>query len=335
LVRRNTSSGQPKAFHRVQTSIGHFAICSFHFLALAEWKPILTPHGLHIARPEMMALANMLHHPAIGPELIAGTTEKRSNKDLGRVLALAWLTAERDRREGTDELDAWADRMADALRDRLPDRARNLALGAGTGLRELMASDGDRDEALAICNRGLLASMEVGRDAFAAIGRRVIQQVIEPLADAAQGWPHLAALNAAAPAPSTVRHASRSSARFSRHPSRCHATLRAAATAASTTAAAGTTSTIPASTSQAVLPANPAASHSTSAARTIPGGALRAPLTPSIVVQLARSSTHGRRYAAVIKPTSCPRRAGSTRVRTRSHTKRRDIHGPSPSFDSV
>lgn len=182
-------SGQPKAFHRVQTSIGHFAICSFNFLALAEWKPILTQHGLRIARPEMMALANMLHHPSIGHEPIAGTTEKRSNKDLGRVLALAWLTAERDRREGTDELDAWADRMADALRDRLPDRARNLALGAGTGLRELMASDGDRDEALAICNRGLLASMEVGRDAFAAIGRRVIQQVIEPLADAAQGWP--------------------------------------------------------------------------------------------------------------------------------------------------
>ena len=86
------------------------------------------------------------------------------------------------------ELDAWADRMADALRDRLPDRARNLALGACTGQRELMASDGDRDEALAICNRGLLASMEVGRDAFAAIGRRVIQQVIEPLADAAQDW---------------------------------------------------------------------------------------------------------------------------------------------------
>ncbi len=182
-------AGQPKTFHRVQTSIGHFAICSFNYLALAEWKPILTQHGLRIARPEMMALANLLHHPAIGQELIAGTTTKRSNKDLGRVLALAWLTAERDRREGKDELEEWPDRMVDALRDRFPDRARNLALGAGTGLRELMASDGDRDAALATCNRGLLASMEVGRDAFAAIGRRVIQQVIEPLAEAAQGWP--------------------------------------------------------------------------------------------------------------------------------------------------
>ena len=46
-----------------------------------------------------------------------------------------------------------------------------------------MTSAGDRDEALGICNRGLLSSMEVGRDAFLAIGQRVIQQVIEPLAD--------------------------------------------------------------------------------------------------------------------------------------------------------
>lgn len=176
-------AGQAKTFNRVKTSIGHFAICSFNYLALAEWNPIETRHGVRVARPEMMALANMLHHPKIGPELIKGTTTKRSNKDLGRVLALAWLAAEQDRRNGTDELDAWAGRMADALRARFPGRARQLAQGAGSGLRELMVSDGDRDEALSICNRGLLASMEVDRDAFAATGRRVIQQVVEPLAE--------------------------------------------------------------------------------------------------------------------------------------------------------
>ena len=179
------NSAQAKTFHRVQTSIGHFAICSFNYLALAEWKPIETKHGMRIARPEMMALANMLHHPKIGPELITGTTTKRSNKDLGRVLALAWLTAEQDRRNGTEELDAWAERMADALRARFPGRAKQLAQSAGSGLRELMASDGDRDEALSICNKGLFASMEVGRDAFSATGRRVIQQVVEPLVEAA------------------------------------------------------------------------------------------------------------------------------------------------------
>ncbi|WP_442975046.1 efflux RND transporter permease subunit, partial [Salmonella enterica] len=76
--------------------------------------------------------------------------------------------------------------QADALRARFPGRARQLAESAGTGLRELMASDGDLDEALSICNRGLLASMEVSRDAFAATGRRVIQQVVEPLAETFQ-----------------------------------------------------------------------------------------------------------------------------------------------------
>jgi hypothetical protein len=182
------NSEQAKTFHRVQTSIGHFAICSFNYLALAEWKPIETKHGVRIARPEMMALANMLHHPKIGPELITGTMNKRSNKDLGRVLALAWLTAEQDRRNGTEELDSWPERMADALRARFAGRAKQLAQSAGSGLRELMASDGDRDEALSICNKGLLASMEVGRETFVAMGRRVIQQVVEPLSEAAQDW---------------------------------------------------------------------------------------------------------------------------------------------------
>lgn len=174
-----------KTFHRVQTSLGHFAICSFNYLALAEWNPIKTTYGVRVARPEMMALANLLHHPKIGPDLIKGTETKRSNKDLGRVVALAWLTAERDRRSGTEELESWAGRMADALRECFPGRARQLAQGAGSGLRELMASDGDRDEALSICNKGLLASLEVGREAFEATGQRIIQQVVEPLADAA------------------------------------------------------------------------------------------------------------------------------------------------------
>ena len=73
-----------KTFHRVHTSKGHFAICSFNFLALAGWPPTETRHGLRIDWPEMMALANRLHHPRI-----AGAERRRSNQDLGRVLALA------------------------------------------------------------------------------------------------------------------------------------------------------------------------------------------------------------------------------------------------------
>ena len=182
------TSDQVKTFYRVPTSMGDFAICSFNYLALAEWQPIETRHGVRVARPEMMVLANMLHHPVIAPDLMAGTTTKRSNKDLGRVLALAWLAGAQDRRDGTGELEAWPGLMADALRARFPERAKSLALNAGAGIRALMASDGDRDEALSICNKGLLAFLEVDRDAFSATGRRFIQQVIEPLEDVAGSW---------------------------------------------------------------------------------------------------------------------------------------------------
>jgi len=174
-------SGDMKTFHRVITDQGHYAICSFNFLGLTEHDAALTPTGLRLATPEMMALANMLHHPTIGPELIAGTTTKRSNKDLGRVLALAWLTAERDKRAGSAELEAWPERMFAALKSRFPDSFRQLAKTAGAGIRELSGSQADMQQALIECNRGLLSSMEVGLDAFAATARRFVQLVVEPL----------------------------------------------------------------------------------------------------------------------------------------------------------
>ncbi len=48
----------------------------------------------------MMALANMLEHPKIKSDtmsgLLQGRTIKRSNKDLGRVLAIAYLSTGKD-----------------------------------------------------------------------------------------------------------------------------------------------------------------------------------------------------------------------------------------------
>lgn len=124
-----------KRLRRVETSIGHFAICSFDFLALAEWDPLDTAHGVRIARPEMMALANLLHHPTIGAERIADTDWKRTNKDLGRVLALAYLTVRRDRQHGGNEFEAWAQRMWRALQDKFGIHAPLLAARAGDGMR--------------------------------------------------------------------------------------------------------------------------------------------------------------------------------------------------------
>lgn len=171
-----------KALHRIQTNRGHFALCSFKYLALAEWRPIRTEYGIKVARPEMMALANLLHHPSVAPDLIAGTDGwKRSNKDLGRVLALAWLTRERDRRNDTDDFEQWASLMGQALREQFTSEAGALAARAGGGLRELMRSGSDRAQALKICNLGLLASLEVGPQAFVAIGEQVLAEVIEPL----------------------------------------------------------------------------------------------------------------------------------------------------------
>lgn len=170
-----------KKLQAINTAHGTFALCSFDFLALAEWNPQETAAGIRIARPEMMALANMLHHPTIADTLIAGTTSKRSNKDLGRVLALAHLTIERDRRVGTEVLSEWPVSMWAALQEKFGSDARKLALRAGTGVRELMRSVSDLNQAVRIANLGLLASMNIGSEELMATARRLEAEVIEEL----------------------------------------------------------------------------------------------------------------------------------------------------------
>lgn len=175
-----------KKLRRVETSIGHFAICSFDFLALAEWKPLDTAHGIRIARPEMMALANLLHHPTIADTLIADTDWKRSNKDLGRVLALAHLTMQRDRRDEASDFESWAENMWLALQDKFGKHAPRLAARSGAGMRALLASSADLEQALRIANLGILASMDISVDAFRSTGARFMVEVIDELEQLAQ-----------------------------------------------------------------------------------------------------------------------------------------------------
>ena len=170
-------------FIRLPTANGHFSLCSFGFLSLADYQPVLTEFGIGIARPEMMALSNLLHHPSINPQpmsgLIGGRSIKRSNKDLGRVLALALLAE----RKAEDTLLTWSHFWADALKTRFPDRWREFALGAGTGLRELLAQDreADFDEALHTCAYGLLASQPPTSNNLRIVGERLLADAIEPL----------------------------------------------------------------------------------------------------------------------------------------------------------
>jgi hypothetical protein len=174
--------GNAKTNQRLHTSAGDFTIPSFAYLALAEWQPLATQHGIFIARPEMMALANMLHHPRIRDDVMRDTPGwKRSNKDLGRVLAMAYLTVVRDHQEDTEEFDQWAQRMWAALKEKFGGDARRLALGAGSGIDALLASHDNLAQALRIANLGLLASLDVNMDAFAATGRRLQAEVLEPL----------------------------------------------------------------------------------------------------------------------------------------------------------
>lgn len=168
---------------RLITSMGHFSLCSFGFLSVAEFQPIPTPFGIAAARPETMALANLLHHPAIGPErmsgLIAGRRIKRSNKDLGRVLALACL-AEGERE---DSLQEWPPIWTAALQSRFPTTWKQLVARVGSGLRQLLRPEheADLEEARYTCEFGLLASQAPSLKLLEITGKRLLQDAVEPL----------------------------------------------------------------------------------------------------------------------------------------------------------
>lgn len=163
-----------KVFQRLAIPQGHFGLHSYRFLALAEEAPLETEFGIFYARPEMMALANLLHHPRIGPEKIGDTPDKRSNKDLGRVLALAWLSTAQD----PAALETWPPRWLAALQKRFPDEWQVLAARAGDGLRLLLDDKHrlDLDEAVRLSNMSLLRGRDLGPEQLRATARRLLAE---------------------------------------------------------------------------------------------------------------------------------------------------------------
>ncbi len=158
---------------------GYFGLPSFRFLSLAAFEPETLPDfGLRRARPEMMALANLLEHPTIEASTmsspIGGRTLKRANKDLGRVLAITALA-------DLDDYRPWGNRWQSALAFTFPDDWHNLALRAGQGLRQLLKSETDLEEAHHSCINGLLSSQQTTLGTLRTAGERLIGDAIERL----------------------------------------------------------------------------------------------------------------------------------------------------------
>ena len=160
---------------RVELKTGHAGLASFRYLSLTDFEPLPTRYGIYYAQPATMALANLLSHHKIGSETmsakIGGREIKRSNKDLGRVLAMARL--------GDEELDSWPKIWVDSLKSRFPKQFNSLAPTVGDGLRALLASENDLEQAVHTCNHGLLVDDVVKVTELKLTGKRFMQDVVD------------------------------------------------------------------------------------------------------------------------------------------------------------
>lgn len=151
----------------------------FRYFAVTGNGPELSEEGLYYAAPAMMALANLLAHRELGTDTMSEPIGERmllrSAKDLGRVLALAWLA-------GGDDVEQWLDPWRVALSECFPDDHEELSTHVGDGLRALLENADALDQARHANEVGLLRGKGVGVDELRAVAQRVLAFAVDPLA---------------------------------------------------------------------------------------------------------------------------------------------------------
>jgi hypothetical protein len=106
-------------------------------------------------------------------QLFANRTIKSSNKDLGRVVALAYRADRLDE----NALESWQSRWSEALNQMTPDQAEQLLAAAPNGLRTLLASPRDVEQALHTVDNGLLSATPITAEQFVIAMRRLLLAV--------------------------------------------------------------------------------------------------------------------------------------------------------------
>ena len=107
------------------------------------------------------------------PKPFANRQIKRSKKDLGRAVALAFLADRQDE----NALEAWKPRWRDALVQMAQDQAEHLLFVVPSGLRALLDSPPDIEQALHTDNSGFLSATPMSADQFVIAMRRLLQAV--------------------------------------------------------------------------------------------------------------------------------------------------------------
>jgi hypothetical protein len=173
LTEPETKSQTGLKLTRLKLASGeHYGLPSFPFTKVAIFNARMTDFGILCALPEMMMLGNLLEHTRIKPDPTRDSLIKRSNKDLGRVLAIARLSKEK-------LWEFWPQDWINCLQHCFPDHWKKLVSTLGDGLKEMLASPSDLQQAVDSCTTSLLARQNVTADQLKDTGNRLLVYVID------------------------------------------------------------------------------------------------------------------------------------------------------------